>query len=111
MEDISVEKKMELVHQVRSQYQKNQYDLMNRESLLYGKTYTANTGYTPPPSDSHKDSTLKIRYALAVLLLLSIIILDRSGKSFAGISMKQVFQAIEADFEDTLEFWASEIKQ
>lgn len=36
MSEIPMKKKMELVHQVRSQYHRNQSDLMSREQILYG---------------------------------------------------------------------------
>ena len=52
MSEIPMKKKMELVHQVRSQYHRNQSDLMSREQILYGnrkiernaKSTQSNTG-------------------------------------------------------------------
>ena len=38
MNDITVDKKLQLINQVRSQYNKDQYDLQHREQLLYGRT-------------------------------------------------------------------------
>ena len=119
MSDIPVEKKMELVHQIRSQYQKNQYDLMNRESILYGRPasgalHSENHNYKPDyfddtPSDAgiFRDGTIKIRYALAVVLLLTIIILDITNKSIAGVNMEQLYNIIESDYGDTMAAWFS----
>ena len=56
MSDFSVEQKLELVQQVRSQYYRNQSDLMNREQILYGRTLTRKPQeeYYPQTSRDHK---------------------------------------------------------
>ena len=117
MGDIPVEKKLELVHQVRTQYQKNQYDLMNRENLLYGRTSRPLDSHRELPGQENqynvsgnsesllRDGTVKIRYAIAAVLVLIVILMDQSGKGFAGISMERIFQTIEADYGDVLAAW------
>lgn len=120
MDNISMEKKLELVHQVRSQYQKNQYDLMSRENLLYGKTsrpleYSGdkfisgeNQKKSADEEGLFRDGTVKIRYAIAAVLLLIIILMDQSGKSIAGVSVEQLFQMLEADYGDTIAAWVED---
>ena len=119
MSDFSVEQKLELVQQVRSRYYRNQSDLMNREQILYGKalTRTPETEFHQPQLSSETtqeplitDNTLKLRYALAAVLVLLIILFDRSGTTIAGISMEQVFSAIENDYEEAIDAWVSTLE-
>ena len=116
MSDFSVEQKLELVQQVRSQYYRNQSDLMNREQILYGRTLTRKPQeeYYPQtsPSDPNAeslitDNTLKLRYGLAAVLMLLIILFDKSGTSIAGVSMEQVFSFIETDYEKAIDAWVN----
>lgn len=119
MSDFSVEQKLELVQQVRSRYYRNQSDLMNREQILYGKalTRTPETEFHQPQLSSQTtqeplitDNTVKLRYALAAVLMLLIILFDRSGTTIAGISMQQVFSAIENDYEEAIDAWVSTLE-
>lgn len=119
MSDFSVEQKLELVQQVRSRYYRNQSDLMNREQILYGKalTRTPETEFHQPQLSSETtqeplitDNTVKLRYALAAVLVLLIILFDKSGTTIAGISMEQVFSAIENDYEEAIDAWVSTLE-
>lgn len=119
MSDFSVEQKLELVQQVRSRYYRNQSDLMNREQILYGKalTRTPETEFHQPQLSSETtqeplitDNTVKLRYALAAVLVLLIILFDKSGTTIAGISMQQVFSAIENDYEEAIDAWVSTLE-
>lgn len=122
MSDISVEQRLELVKQVRSKYYENQSDMMNREQILYGKAFPKNQEIIRNPRDTvdfyqrnidtesegegiFKDGTLKIRYALAAVAFITIVLLDKSEKTLAGISMNDVFTSIQTDYEETIENW------
>ena len=127
MNDIPVEKKLELVHQLRSKYNENQSDMMNREMLLYGRTMSGNRNQLDYSTDKareyfnhtddneaegiFKDDTLKLRYALAAVLFVLIILFDVNGKNLAGISMDRLFAAIETDYEDSLNNWIEVLSQ
>ena len=118
MSDFSVEKKLELVNQVRSTYHQNQSDLMNREMLLYGRTYPKKEeatieydrqreyyNHTHQESEEgiFRDGTAKIRWMLAAVFLMTVILFDRNGKCIAGISMERVFAMIETDYEESVD--------
>ncbi len=132
MSDISMEQKLELVNQIRSQYHRNQSDLMNREQILYGRSSARDVEYRTTHSDyrnysdyrEHRDfmeysgakagtdeegilsdNTFKIRLALAGVLFLIVVMFDKTGKSLAGISTNQVFQAIATDYGANMEEW------
>lgn len=124
MSDISVEKKLELVQQIRSRHYQNQSDLMNREQILYGRPLTQRPANLNSNSYIHqtesgenpeegifKDNTIKIRYALAAVLLVTIILFDKTGNTIAGISMEQVFSYISTDYEAVIDAWASSALQ
>ena len=56
-------------------------------------------------SGSHT-GTFRIRLALAGVLLLTVILLDRENKSFAGLSMDQVLSYVtEVDYGTYIETW------
>ena len=57
-------------------------------------------------SGSSHTGTFRIRLALAGVLLLTVILLDRENKSFAGLSMDQVLSYVtEVDYGTYIETW------
>lgn len=57
-------------------------------------------------SGSFHTGTFRIRLALAGVLLLTVILLDRENKSFAGLSMDQVLSYVtEVDYGTYIETW------
>lgn len=109
MGDITVEKKLQLIQQVRSQYNRNQTDLQNREQLLYGRTssyspsYSRAAGETPLPLAEKEGAgwggSFKIRLLAAIGLFLVILILDMSGKAIMGVPMERVFEMIARELD------------
>lgn len=97
MDDITVEKKMQLVQQIRSQHNRNQYDLSARERILHGYS----VDFTSPVGSDEKSTSesLKFRSALAVMLLLFSILFDYFKIAPVGIEMNQIFQMIAADYQ------------
>lgn len=111
MGDITVEKKMQLVQQVRSQYNRNQYDLMNREKILYGYTSpnrmrSEETAGFEMDTDIPADiSTFKLRFLAAVILFVTVATLDLTGSSLFGITPSKIYECISQDFDtDSLDF-------
>ncbi|MCI9188594.1 MAG: hypothetical protein HFH84_03020 [Lachnospiraceae bacterium] len=117
MSDITMEQKLRLVQQVRSRYHENQYDLSNREQILYGKTsaglqnedalrygepYYENT--VRPEEASF--SFLKFRMWIALFLVTAVIVMDRNHMEVAGITAEKIFEVISADYEEVIETWA-----
>lgn len=104
MSDIPVEKKLELINQIRSQYNRNQNDMWNREQLLYGRHQGMESAfYTEacrPGQEKGRPrvSSFKMRMLLALLLLAGIIGLHRGGVELAGVAMEEVFQVISEDY-------------
>lgn len=115
MSNFTVDKKMELMRQIRSRYQKDRNDLFRREQLLYGKTsfYPAEEigmrEMTDLEDEGEPIQTFPLRVLLAVALFLLIIICDMSGKSFLGIRAEQCFSAISADYEDSITTWVETV--
>ena len=57
-------------------------------------------------SGSSHTGTFRIRLALAGVLLLTVILLDRENKSVAGLSMDQVLSYVtEVDYGTYIETW------
>lgn len=114
MSDIPIERKLQLVSQLRSQYHKNRYDMANREQILYGRSslspeerlqeYDASYDtYDFERENVSHSSSFKLRLVLAVFLLGGIILLDKNGIKIAGTDMQQVFRAISVDYYSELE--------
>ncbi len=110
-----MEQKLRLVQQVRSRYQENQFDMSNRERILYGKTtrlpeseylspYKEMYEY-PAESTGGAGSSFKLRFLAAVILLGAVILMDKNGIKVAGITTKEIFQAISADYDQKVEEW------
>lgn len=109
MSDIPVEKKLQLIQQVRSQYHKNQYDLQNREQILYGRTSALKK-----EENFYKDtylernekeeglrpvSTFRFRIIGAIFFFLVVIIMDINSESIFGINTSDFFQMIAQDYD------------
>ncbi len=124
------EKKLLLVRQVRSRYSEDQYDLSNREQLLYGRTsipdrsvYSTASPYSEtacsygetygedgaPSPEGEALASFKLRLVLAALLFGLVVFLDKSDTAIGGITAQKLYTAISADYEDKLEDWAEAI--
>jgi len=93
MDQLSRERKLELVRQIKTQYHQNQYDLYNREHLLYAASEI--------PEESLKNNTsesLKFRSVLAILLFLFIVLLDFWNVSLAGMEISQLINILQKDY-------------
>jgi hypothetical protein len=104
MSDITLDQKLQLVHQVRSQYDRNQYDLQNRERILYGKeaAYPHDMEFGEDGEmASLRISTFKLRLLVAVVLLFGIVILDQNGIAIFGVSAQEILRYINEDFSQT----------
>ena len=61
-------------------------------------------------SGSSHTGTFRIRLALAGVLLLTVILLDRENKNFAGLSMDQVLSYVtEVDYGTYIETWVETV--
>lgn len=126
MGDTTMEQKLALVQQVRSSYNRNQYDLTNRERILYGKTsarsysdmpyknWAARDGFPEYGMEAVPDemntgiSFFKLRFLLAAVLLAAVILLDINGGTIAGISAGELFDAISHDITAEIDTWLSD---
>lgn len=114
-----MEKKLQLIQQVKSRYSEDQYDLSNRERLLYGRETVspyADTGYSDGgryggehPSEPEEPSSMKLRFLLAVFLFGAVVFLDYSHTALGGITAEKIYSAISADYEDQLKDWVEAI--
>ncbi len=121
MSDVTTEKKLQLVQQVRSRYHEDQYDMSNRERLLYGKTSVTPeklgyTAYDEPygkgtPSDGEPFTFFKLRLWIALFLAVAVIVMDTNQMNVAGITAEKIFQAISADYEEAIEAWVETISR
>lgn len=119
MGDVTMDQKLRLVQQVRSRYQENQYDMSNRERILYGKTsMIPEEEYGYPYRDMYGEpvqaagtpiSFFKLRFLAAVFLLAAVIFMDKSGMKLAGITTEEIFQAISANYDEKIEEWVEAI--
>lgn len=115
MRDVTTEQRLRLVQQVRSRYHENQYDLSNRERILYGKSFVRETpeGFQQeiPDTDPKPVSSFKLRLMIAILLGAAVISMDRNNAKIAGITSEQIYQAISADFEENIEKMVAAMSQ
>lgn len=126
MSDITMEQKLQLIRQVRSRYHEDQYDLSNRERLLYGKAHMPeragrsasylNSGQDPyednyedtcgvPSGSAGPVSFFRLRLLAALLLLATVILMDQNEIKVAGITTETIFRMISADYEDKITEW------
>ncbi len=92
MEQLSVEKKLQLINQVRARYDRDQNDLWDREQILYGKTSAG-----VDAQDRQEPSAFGLRLAAALLAFLLVLFMDQNGKTLFGVSSEAVFDSIARD--------------
>lgn len=121
MSDATMEQKLRLVQQVRSRYQEDQYDLSNRERILYGRTSISPeraVGYGSYYDDYYQEgampgggeaSSFRLRLFLAMFLVMLVIVMDVNGIAVAGITAEKIYEVISADYEEVLETWVEAI--
>ncbi len=113
MNDATMEQKLRLVQQVRSRYQEDQYDLSNRERILYGRSGVSlgRQGYASVYDDPYQDdmpfqgevSSFRLRLFIAMFLAIMVIVMDTNHMTVAGITTEKIYEVISADYEDVLE--------
>lgn len=115
MRDVTTEQRLRLIQQVRSRYHENQYDLSNRERILYGKSFSGeipeNMRQENPDTAPRPFSSFKLRLMIAILLSAAVISMDRNQIKIAGITSEQIYQAISADFEENIEKMVAALSQ
>lgn len=105
-----IEKKLELMQQVRSRYDRDRNDLAHREFILYGKTDQAGdiaVSGMPQAQEEPPVSTFMLRILLSAGLFLLLIICDLSGENFFGIPTEQCFHALSKDYESSITQWVN----
>lgn len=111
----TMEKKLQLVQQVRSRYNENQYDMSNRERILYGRAsaaerpdYNRSLYYDEnvlPDSEGDSVSSFKLRFFIALVLFGIVVFMDRSHVAIGGITSEKLYGMISADYEEKIEDW------
>lgn len=109
MSDVTMEQKLQLVRQIRSRYNENQYDMSNRERILYGKfshgSRSMADGRTEDTEAPERISFFKLRFLLALLFFLTVVVMDTNDMKVAGITTEKIYRAISADYEEKIDEW------
>ena len=99
---------MQLVQQIRSRYHENQYDLSNRERILYGRSGAQTAAFPDPEPEleqPYPSSFFRVRLLVALLLFGLVVAMDRGGFQVAGFTADKILEAISADYEEKLDQW------
>lgn len=103
MGDITVEQKLQLIHQIRSEYNRNQNDIRSREQILYGRTGINSYHSNYEEITNNKPTSIKARILIAISVLVIIVILDIRQESMLGITTSKIFSEIARDMEIEIE--------
>lgn len=113
MSDVTVEQKLQLLQQIRSRYSENQYDLHNRERILYGQAAGGYSGKAASSAPEEQDtgqtpavSRFRLRLLLAVLFLGALVFMEKNHIEVAGITAEVIQRVISADYEEKIDAWA-----
>lgn len=115
MSEISAAGRLELVRQIREEYNRNMYDMSNREKILYGRT--TRHGYdnlSEIPQFNEEDyintapvsrGLFRMRFLAAVFLFLLLFTMNSKGLKIAGYSYEDIYNAISCDYVDSIDEW------
>lgn len=109
MSDVTMEQKLQLIRQIRSRYNEDQYDMCNRERILYGRS-SPRENKLPVSGDGEEEapahgSSFKLRLVVALLFFFTVVIMEANGMSVAGITTEKIYQVISADYEEKIDEW------
>lgn len=112
---ISVERKLELARKIRQEHQANQNIVRGRAAYLYGTQSNSlfalpeEQGMTEMSEHLYPISALKLRITAAMLLFGIFYTALVQNKSFMGVSVSQIYQAVEMDYSANLFDFMNEI--
>lgn len=100
MSDVTAERRLELIRNIREENQKNRMSMRSREHILYGKEYEAapmwDTGEVPAPP-AH-GSTLILRIMIAAVLLSLFIIMDYLQADWLPVDMETINDSLKENY-------------
>lgn len=115
MSEISAAGRLELVRQIREEYNRNMYDMSNREKILYGRTTRHeydNLSEIPQFNEEDYINTapvsrglFRMRFLAAVFLFLLLFTMNSKGLKIAGYSYEDIYNAISCDYVDSIDEW------
>lgn len=113
MRDVTTERKLQLIQQIRSRYKEDRYDMSNRERILYGRESVRpwEGNEDDPEWEQPPQSSFRLRVLLAVLLFAAVVAIDTNGTSLFGITAEKVYQIISVDYEDKIEEWVETLSR
>lgn len=112
MKDVTTERKLQLIKQIRSRYSEDRQDLSNRERILYGRESVRPwEEYPDDPEQEMPQSSFRLRVLLAVLLFAAVVTIDTNETSLWGITAEKVYQIISEDYEDKIEEWVETLSR
>lgn len=113
MRDVTTERRLQLIQQIRSRYKEDRYDMSNRERILYGRESVRpwEEDGDDPEWEQTPQSSFRLRILLAVLLFAAVVAIDTNGTSLWGITAEKVYQIISEDYEDKIEEWVETLSR
>lgn len=116
MSEMTADGKLELVKQIREEYNRNMYDMSNREKILYGRTtrhdYDQNLSELSQTRDEDYINTapvsrglFRIRFLAATFFFLLLFTMRSKGFTIAGYSYEDICNAVSCDYADSIDAW------
>lgn len=100
MSDVTAERRLELIRNIREENQKNRMRIKNREHILYGREYDTvpmqDTGELPAAPG--RASTLILRTIIAAVLLSLFIIMDYLEADWLPIDMNTINDCLKENY-------------
>lgn len=100
MSDVTAERRLELIRNIREENQKNRMSMKNREHILYGKEYETapmrDTGEMPA-APAH-GSSLILRIIIAAVLLSLFIIMDYLQADWLPVDMEAINDSLKENY-------------
>ncbi len=101
MSDITAEKKLELIRNIREENSRNRMNLRSRENILYGQNYdnpVTNDSVNMTISSEKSFSTLGIRIFTAIILFSLFIILDYTKQTWFSLDSVQICKYLQENY-------------
>lgn len=100
MNDITAEKRLELIRTIRAENSKNRMNMQNRQSILYGYPYddSVKTAEYRMTQTSQRVSATGIRILFAIILFSLFIVWDYSNLNLFSLNTTQIYEYLQENY-------------
>lgn len=97
MSDLTVERRLALVRNIREENDRNRSSMRSRQQLLYGQEYNRSEPFSE--DDAPKASSFGIRFLAALAVFILFVVWDQSEQLFLSQTPAELSQRLQTNYD------------